>query len=487
MKYKIAIIDDEVLIRKSIRMKIALPEIEVVFDTDDGEKLLEYLEKQGTNAIDMILVDIVMPYMGGLELIERVKKIAPQILCVILSGYNDFCYMQKAIRLGVNDYIIKPVVPEILNETLNRMLDKIKWQREQVITECIGDITNWIADYSPSYQCRSQTKDMFLDSFPNGYFAILCLDGNLESGSHWLGIEKKEPWCFMYIGMPNLMITIYDSRKVIHITANESFSTLTFYKTEVFYDLEHLKSAVREGMDIIRQNIVLGQLVTIDVKAPDQTERFSQWKSRTENYIQIIHNYLKMENYEKVYEKITDLFSTCNIPQSWFEDLWRKLAVLLCEHKGVSDFDYIDNHLRECEDQKSYCMEILYLCRRILEKKPDEYLHTAKNVVEKMLYDIGDDCARDLNLKTYADKYFLNRSHLSRVFKQMTNETFNEYLVKARVNKACMLLKTGSHKITEVAFLVGYEDSRYFSQIFMKEMGMSPRDYVKKSNEEKVG
>lgn len=144
MGYKIAIIDDEALIRQSIRHKIQLAEVEVVYDTDDGEAFLKYLKKNGIYSVDIALVDIKMPYMNGLDLICELKKLAPGIVCVILSGYSDFPYMQKAIQLGVKDYILKPVDRQVLNESLEKMLERVDAIREERIEKCIDELSAWI-------------------------------------------------------------------------------------------------------------------------------------------------------------------------------------------------------------------------------------------------------------------------------------------------------------------------------------------------------
>ena len=115
MAFNIAIIDDEYYIRQSIKTKINSPYFDIVYDTDNGKNLIDYIKKNGLWSLDLVLVDIVMPLMDGLDLVYEMLKINPELIFIVLSGYSDFKHMQKAIQVGVNNYIMKPIIPEMLN------------------------------------------------------------------------------------------------------------------------------------------------------------------------------------------------------------------------------------------------------------------------------------------------------------------------------------------------------------------------------------
>ena len=138
--------DDEDLIRQSIKNKIKVPDIKVVFDSDDGQNLINYVKENGPWSIDIALIDIEMPLMNGLDLILQLKEINPDIHFIIITGHDDFKYMQKAIRLGVDDYILKPIIPDILNEVFNKCITKIK-QRERILRQqCIDSLACYVAN-----------------------------------------------------------------------------------------------------------------------------------------------------------------------------------------------------------------------------------------------------------------------------------------------------------------------------------------------------
>ena len=125
MIFNAAIFDDEYYVRKSIIAKIDSPFINIVFDTDNGKELIDYLKKKGAHSLDLVLVDIVTPLMDGLTLIQELQKINPDLVFLIISGYSDFEYTQKAIRLGVTDYIMKPIIPETLNRSVETICQKL--------------------------------------------------------------------------------------------------------------------------------------------------------------------------------------------------------------------------------------------------------------------------------------------------------------------------------------------------------------------------
>lgn len=116
---KIIVLEDEQFIRQSIVAKFQkLTDYEVVLESDDGKAVVNYLNNE---AIDLLVTDINMPIMDGFSVIENVRRILPNLKIVIISGYDDFSYVQRGMRLSVSDYLLKPVKNEDILQLLNRL------------------------------------------------------------------------------------------------------------------------------------------------------------------------------------------------------------------------------------------------------------------------------------------------------------------------------------------------------------------------------
>ena len=131
---KIFLAEDEVVVRETIKRMIPWEELgfELVGEAADGEMALPLLIRQQP---DLLITDIKMPFMDGLELSDILKKKMPKIQIIILSGYGEFDYAKEAIKIGVTDYLTKPVTGEQLLEALNKVkqkLDKKKRQEEDI-------------------------------------------------------------------------------------------------------------------------------------------------------------------------------------------------------------------------------------------------------------------------------------------------------------------------------------------------------------------
>lgn len=178
------------------------------------------------------------------------------------------------------------------------------------------------------------------------------------------------------------------------------------------------------------------------------------------------------------------------IPQYLREAFWKKAVAVLCMKNGTSMdsmeyLSHLETTFRECDTNEEYLSCILRSAREILENQKEESVCNASALVDRMVSDIHEKFGEDLNLKAYADSAYVNRSHLSRVFKQKTGETFNEYLTRIRIQNACRMLREERYSVTEIAFLVGYQDNRYFSQVFFRIMQLTPSEYRKRWEEER--
>src|SRR5690554_6263416 len=118
--YKVILVDDEPMIKRTLHKLInQSASFQVISEAEDGKEALQLMKEQQH---DVLFTDIRMPMMNGIELMKEVKSLNKEIEVVVISGYDDFSYVQEALRSGSVDYLLKPIEPEALDQTLNRLL-----------------------------------------------------------------------------------------------------------------------------------------------------------------------------------------------------------------------------------------------------------------------------------------------------------------------------------------------------------------------------
>jgi two-component system, response regulator YesN len=177
--WKMLIADDEPKIRRGLSRLIGLLDLdlEVVGEAEDGMIALEMVREQLPH---LLLVDICMPFLNGLQLIEEVKKINPDCLVIVITGFDEFSYAQQAIKLGVFDYLLKPIVKEQLQSVINKAMEQLA---QQTSRKKYTDWTNELLTKNLSF-----LRERFLDEWMNGSIT----DVDIKEQMNFLNISLTE-------------------------------------------------------------------------------------------------------------------------------------------------------------------------------------------------------------------------------------------------------------------------------------------------------
>ena len=140
--YKVLLVDDEILVRQAISAKIQWNSLgfELTAHCENGRQAIEFLEK---NPVDVVLTDIYMPHVDGMELSRYLYENFPQVQIIIFSGYGDFEYAKQALQYKVSEYILKPVTAKELSEVLGRTREKLDGLREKIM-QCAANKKSWM-------------------------------------------------------------------------------------------------------------------------------------------------------------------------------------------------------------------------------------------------------------------------------------------------------------------------------------------------------
>lgn len=413
---KILLVDDEPFALRTLHEMIdgAKKSWEIVAAVEDGEEAIAILQKL---EVDLVISDIRMPAVDGLELCKYIEGNLSNIKVILLTGYKDFGYAQQALRYGVVDYLLKPSSFESLFESIERIeneimkeknLNKLMQKRERDILEKRLDDLLFGIPY-PMYDDDLMPHFNEIVVFTCSLRDAATIPEGWEEIKAYRAIKNiAEEW-FLAFG------------KTYAIVQEQHLTVMVFLKkleqeTLVSY-MEILRSFHETIQLLLKINLVIGmgfpcrQLMELHV-----------------HYRESIH---AMENAKKA------KFMTL----SYYGDLKHNTD----EATGPLEQRY--------EGKKN---------RRVIEL-----------VKEKMKSRLSEE----LSLKLLAEEVYLNPTYLGRIFKETTGESFSSYLIRLRIEKAKQLLMNPALKIYEVCAQIGYSDPAHFTHVFKKSLGITPQEY----------
>ncbi len=518
---KFLIVDDEEIIRRGIRNKInrLIQNAEVVGEAADGEEALLKAEELRP---DVIITDIKMPKLDGLQFIEGTLSLLPEAQFIIISGYQDFSYAQKALKLGVCDYLLKPVENSEFKSIVDRLIDKIETRKEHhdyidnLREQAAGNETQrkyrLLADLVKGAPVNKEELDAY--GIPDQADFAVCMVQITDIGDMF--------------SMANQSLATFAASNVFEETMMAETGCLTFQtelNTCTFMGLiygadgqtaeKQIQRAVKsvcEWLDIsIRAGLsgTVHGLQQVSGAYKEAQEVCDQWivyeigtLLTVEHYQRIRDNeYMLPGNVKKLLEsslKSGDHASAKSVIKGAFADMAERkiirakaeavaielLLVLINVLKELKQYDHsdltnksIDRFFSGCVTYGDFVELLLARALQVCEAVRLSEAETGHNIIKKIVTLIEEKYFSDIKLNDIADEYFINTSYLSQLFLQETKKNFKQYLCEVRINNAKNLLENTSFSISRVAELIGYNDRAYFSKAFTKHVGMTPVQY----------
>lgn len=495
IKYKVVVVDDEAMAVKAICRVIeeCCFGFEIVGTAANGVEALDIIQKKEP---DLVLADIEMPLMDGLELIHRVKEEELDVSFVIISGYQEFEYARDAIRSGVLDYLTKPIVPSKMLATMENAEEKLKkvhYQRRNEMFRkiCLGETIaleemRKLFPYREFYAALlrenglprrySPAKEPELYGTINESFSVYGRD-NMEE----LFLIPKE-----VLGEQSLLE--YMTKVELRWKANDSYTTLLYYGepflgTEIsekvrdlYYWLNTLSTVgLSQIIDLNKKQALYDRLPT-----PDTTE--------IENVLQDMERYVRAGKYAMIRQRIEKAFYQWEKerrPQIWIEQAVRRIlnfirtqtgdeeSLVESEYQFEEAFYYATNMQMLRENLNSFF-------KRISEKEKENYKVDSEEFFEQIIVYLKNHLSEPLSLQQLSDMFAISQAYMSKLFRKYTKQSYNQYLTSIRMERAKQIME-GNNKfyIKEIAEMVGYRDQFYFSRIFHSYTGKSPSDYGK--------
>lgn len=533
--YTALVIDDEEIIRKGILRKLGrfFPDINLAPAQENAIEALHYIQN---HPVDIVFVDIRMPMLDGLEFIKRARQYCPTLQFVIVSGFTSFDYAKEAIHLGVRDYLLKPIDNKEFQEVVARLIDELNKKESDIKSENL--VRAQAEDGRFQKKNRYLTELIRVDSsmdtvellkdledlnirFPYNHFrTVVILVQNIRTVPEFEDVSGQY---ILQFAVCNIMSEIFTNcgcqvfahekkeNQFIGILntdtslANHFLIEKTKYLVEVLkniYDMQvfaGIGDEVGVSQDICvsytqAQRSALQGLVLSDQKVGiHQKGKDSNGKLQFLNEFQknILEGYLKSQNQTGIQEFIKKILEECRKGEVGYANIRilcfdiYMLVVKMLQEKGfhaewaMGMFDEMEEKIEkgvELSEVENFLTDNL---TEISEQFDNHKKSGGKVLIEEIREYVDTHYSKDISLGSIAGKFYINASYLSQLFKKEMNTKFIDYITKIRLQKAIELLEKTSLTVNEIAEAVGYKDSRYFREIFVKHMGRTPSQFRK--------
>jgi len=537
-KIKVFLVEDEVIIRSGVKKSINWEQegYEFVGEASDGELAYPMILKEKP---DILITDIRMPFMDGLELSRLVKKELPDIKILILSGYDEFEYAKKAIKIGVTEYLLKPISAAKLTEVLNAVAETIRQENEE---------KNLLETYFAEMRENTERDKMRL--FEKLLMGDLSMGEILEAGERFgmnLGASCYKIVLFKILA--NLENHVYAEQMVDACSSVEQAASMMegvyVFQRGVegwaFLLTAQDEKSMEESAKILYQNLKQA------MKNYTQLEYFGGIGSTVPRIRSLKQSFREADRAfaARFVEEANQIISQKEFEKSQMEEGLKMQGVVQIGKSREMLQKFLSNGTREevkafsdayisrIEEENirstmvrqyvviDVCIVILSFCERIssanrLQEEAEELqkmmqkihsLSEIKKYVVRLLNEAielrdaesgrrysdliaaakkeieNHYMTEEISLNTVAISVGMSPSYFSSIFSKEAGKKFVEYLTEVRIEKAKEFLMCSSMKTSEIGYEVGYKDPHYFSYIFKKVQGCSPKEYRARGKE----
>jgi two-component system response regulator YesN len=508
---KVLIVDDELLIRQGIKHSLHWEKegFQIIGEAANGEEALDLIENLQPH---IVITDMVMPVMDGVELTKAIKEHYPQIEIIILSSFGDFDYVRSTFQLGITDYILKPQLEGA--DLLNALKQAARKIPGVVLVESNGEDVTIPIEAIMERLLTGFESDKDLASiesiFPHRHFGILGIDikayTNHKKGRAQPLVEEIEEElksnftkikihrlpdteniiAFLVNFELNQLQTIKDFIKTISMSLRYVDTTIGWVLTEPFTKFFDLKKVYQKELQRLIQYrfflpdtsvMIYDELPSArEANGPFQLTKFTELFQR--NHFEAAFLYLEAYIEDLSHQYTADEFEFKALLGNIIFNVAMLLGNMAYESKELEEEKYSYISLIDGASDIKEALSLL-----------DEFLTNAKVVIgavpskseqpnmRRLLDYINEHYAEPLNLTEMGKRFHYNPSYLSNYFSDNNDQSFSEYLTQVRIEKSIELLQEKDKSIAKISMLVGYSDHSYFCRVFKKLRGVSPSSY----------
>lgn len=538
MKFNILIIDDEQPVREAIKILGLWEELKVdkIFEASNGRQALDILDSEH---IDLVLVDMKMPEMDGMKLLQIMEEKYPELMSIVISGYQDFDYTRQAIRSKVSDYILKPVNRHELNASLKKAVDTLRMRKAKDREVIHQNITLnlslpklkeklYLSILDRTYKSHNYEELIDILGLKISGYRYVVITMRLLNHDEVMKLRFKDDFDLLGFAVSNVIqeVSGYDCFSFVNPKQRREMITIISVEEgqwqEAAYhlhqqmsklvnslgDLFHLQVAIGIGQSVaafheLAVSFDQSKKAVSSLNLYGKSENVIAYEEPTRNTAmqhhsillrrtqikqaldagnrQLLHRYIR----ETTTQWTSEMCFTIEEADRVLDDLIIVLNDLAIE-LGVS----MDQLPIGVEDPMGFLhLSGDFVTYAEFEERLHDLVERYYELVEKVKLQstsfkiteiksfIDQNYFEDIKISMFADKYYLSREYLMKLFKQAYGYGIHEYVQKVRMEKAQELLLDTQLKIQEVAEMLGYKDTNYFSKAFRNYFDCSPTEY----------
>ncbi|MBR4060378.1 MAG: response regulator [Lachnospiraceae bacterium] len=495
--YTVLLVDDEEDILNSLMNIIDWPVygIENILTAHNGSDALKKLEQQPVN---LLITDISMPDMDGITLLKEVRGKYPHIRCIILSSYSDFSYAKEAISLGVENYLLKPIQKDELDNSIRKSLDNLSMHKHIMKTLFLDNILyRWVTNDISSEELSGHSRHINVNIYFRNYCVVLIrstrqspLDKLLTNYLSHLQTSYEAYYFVDYRGYHVVILgghTITQNCVYNHFLSaiDESAYTNDFHAAigiiatgneQVGLSYQSATDTLLLCHNLTGQHILLAEKRdTIDIGDYQLNQITNYLQSSLDSFSKSSTDALLQELFPGLVDyplqEINSFFNMLSIR------LFRLLISMgLIDSTAEENIIINSYHFEEHPTQETLhiCFNELLSINLILIKKN---LNRLSPICLLAMQYVSANFTEHVSIKEFCSKNNMNASYFGFLFKKETSIYFNDYISQIRVNHAMMLLKNTNHKISQISTMCGFANTSYFILTFKKKTGVSPANF----------
>lgn len=476
--YKVLIVDDEPWVLIGIRNTFPWEAMgfAIVAETTDP---LEAFELIGRLKPDVVLTDIRMPELSGIELMKKARQEGIRSEFVIISGAADFHFAQEAIRLGCFDYLLKPLEFDESDKLLGRLFDRLEKNKLQSDMEFLDCVLRDPPQAKALLQSRGlRTEHPF-------YQAVLVASEQKELIYQVSGWLKDRSPVMIWPGANRLLAILNTDANLFPLIESaylsfEGKESVSIGVSGISSSDGHLKKLIEEAYAASFVSFVAreaGAYLYRSGRNPEIRKRIQQMMAAARNR--------DLEELKLLLMTAPELFRNeqAGIQEAAF--FWNQLVAYLknnnCEELFEEEFEFMDYRqlAGKFEHVHAMCDYLVHSLAPNAKNENDIRDLNINNQFKELLHYVNAHFHEEMQLKELAQQFYINFTYCCDLFRKTTQMTFTEYVTNQRMTRAGQLLLDPELSISEVCEQVGYKDYYYFNKVFKKFYGVTPMNYKK--------
>lgn len=501
---KVLVVDDEAMICEWLQFCISQnPSCVLTGVAHNGREALELFEKEEP---DLILTDIKMPVMDGLELLHTLRLKNSRVRVVMLTAFSDFDLVRQALRDGAAEYLLKP---EMQNDVLQELLNRIEGEMKDSAGKDGQDIASLSREHSVISRLLRQGRELGSEELEklrqcnvrwrnSGLFALAVWKQKiLNSGL----IFPQENWVrhvtvFDYTDRIHMIIgnfprTVSEAEKARQLMAYarqvQQMNDCMVGVSSITDEMSRIPFMALQAACSLEEGFYCGEKRLYEPRYPvgELLCRKQEWKNTCGEFRVRLHQNQGVGRNELIrefldYAKSQRILATdlvCRLCVDAFDLLELEAGE---KDGGLADGDALRTALGQCISFQEAEAVMMSAARRC-SVTADQQTPRSKNISLAVEY-IQSHYSEQISLEQVADQVYLNPEYFSRAFKAEVGQTFVNYLTDVRLKHSVRLLENTALRVQDIAQQVGYYNASYFSTIFKKKYGMSPYEYRRRGS-----